>query len=133
VEEHQDIVRFMRGMSALRRAHPILSREVFYTDADITWCGPSGEAPRWSHSMAKALACVIHEEKRRAICLMFNAGAETVEFNVPTPELGARWHVAVDTSQDAPRDLFSPGEEPLWEGSTTYGLRPRASGILLAL
>ncbi len=133
VEEHQDIVRFTRGMSALRRAHPILSREHFYTDAEIRWCAPSGEVPNWCHPMAKALACVIYEEERRAICLMFNAGAETVEFNVPTPELGARWHVAVDTSQDAPRDLFSPGEEPLWEGSTTYRLRPRASGILLAL
>ena len=133
VEEHQDIVRFTRGMGALRRAHPILSREQFYKDADIRWCAPNGEVPRWDHPMAKSLACVIYEEERRAICLMFNAGAEAVEFNVPIPEVGARWHMAVDTSQDAPRDLFGPGEEPLWEGSTTYRLMPRASGILLAL
>ena len=108
VGEHHDIVRFTRGMSALRRAHPTLSREQFYSDAEIRWCAPSGGVPQWGHPMAKALACVIPEEERRAICLMFNAGSETVEFSVPAPAPGARWHVAADTSQEAPRESLCP-------------------------
>ncbi len=33
--EHQEIYLFTQGMIAFRRTHPILSREQFYTDADI--------------------------------------------------------------------------------------------------
>jgi isoamylase len=45
---------------------------------------------------------------------------------------GARWHLAVDTSREAPQDLSAAGEEPLWEDPRTYHLSPRSSAILLA-
>jgi glycogen operon protein len=63
---------------------------------------------------------------------MFNAGAEAVDFRLPPVIPGARWHLAVDTSREAPQDLFAAGEEPLWEDSQTYHLSPRSSAILLA-
>jgi len=46
---------------------------------------------------------------------MFNAGAEAVDFRFPPTMSAAQWHLAVDTSGEAPQDLFAPGEEPLWE------------------
>ncbi len=42
LDQHRDIFRFTRGMIAFRRAHPILSKEQFYTDAEIHWFGPQG-------------------------------------------------------------------------------------------
>jgi glycogen operon protein len=63
---------------------------------------------------------------------MFNAGADAVDFGLPTVLPGARWHLAVDTSREAPLDLFAAGEEPLWEDLQTYHLSPRSSAILLA-
>ncbi len=63
---------------------------------------------------------------------MFKAGADVVEFLLPPVPSGARWHEAVDTSREAPRDLFAAGEEPLYEGPQTYHLSPRSSAILLA-
>jgi len=39
LEQHKDIYRFTRGMIAFRSVHPILSKEQFYTDADIHWFG----------------------------------------------------------------------------------------------
>ena len=42
LEQHKEILRFTRGMIAFRRAHPILSKERFYTDAEIHWFGPHG-------------------------------------------------------------------------------------------
>ena len=37
--------------------------------------------------------------------------------------------VAVDTSREAPQDLFAAGEEPLCEDPHTYRLSPRSSAI----
>ena len=45
---------------------------------------------------------------------------------------GTRWHRAVDTSREAPHDLYAAGDEPLCEVSQTYRLSPRSSAILLS-
>jgi glycogen operon protein len=120
-------------MIAFRDAHPVLSKEQFYTDAGIHWLGPQGGVPNWADSKEKQLACLIHEDEQRALCLMFNAGADAVDFGLPPAPPGARWHVAVDTSRGAPQDLFAAGEEPLWDDPRTYHLSARSSAILLAL
>ena len=41
LKQHQEIYRFARGMMAFRRAHPILSKEQFYTDAEIHLVRPA--------------------------------------------------------------------------------------------
>jgi isoamylase len=132
LEQHREIFRFTRGMIAFRCAHPILSKEQFYTDAEIHWFGPQGGLPNWADPKEKQFACLIHEDQQCALFLMFNAGADAVDFGLPPILQGARWHLAVDTSRDAPQDLFAAGEEPPWEGPQTYRLGPRSSAILLA-
>jgi isoamylase len=132
LEQHREIFRFTRGMIAFRRAHPILSTEQFYTDAEIHWFGPQGGLPNWADPKEKQFACLIHEDEESTLCLMFNAGDDAVDFGLPPVPPGARWHLAVDTSREAPQDLFAAGEEPLWEDPQTYHLSPRSSAILLA-
>jgi isoamylase len=132
LEQHREILRFTRGMISFRRAHPILSKEQFYTDAEIHWFGPQGGLPNWADPKEKRFACLIHEDEQRALCLMFNAGADAVDFRLPPVLPGTRWHLAVDTSRGAPQDLFAAGEEPLWEDPQTYHLSSRSSVILLA-
>ena len=131
LERHQEIHRFARGMIAFRRAHPILSKEQFYTEAEIRWFGSQGGIPNWTDPKGKQFACLIPEDEQRALCLMFNAGTDAVDFGLPAAPPGARWHVAVDTSLQAPQDLSAAGEEPLWEDPRTYRLGPRSSAILL--
>jgi isoamylase len=132
LDRHQEIFRFTRGMIAFRRAHPILSKEQFYTDAEIQWFGPQGGIPNWAEPKEKQGACLIREDEQSALCLMFNAGADAVDFSLPPASPGARWHLAADTSREAPQDLFAAGEEPLWKDPQTYRLSPRSSAILLA-
>jgi glycogen operon protein len=132
LEQHREIFRFTCGMIAFRSAHPILSKEQFYTDAEIHWFGPQGGLPNWTDPKAKQFACLIYEDDQRALFLMFNAGADAVDFGLPPALPGARWHLAVDTSREAPQDLFAAGEEPLWEDPQTYRLSPRSSAILLS-
>ena len=132
LEQHQEIYRFTHGMIAFRRTHPILSKEQFYTDAEIHWFGPQGEIPSWAGPKEKHLACMIHEDEQSGLYLMFNAGVETVDFDLPPLMPLAQWHVAVDTFREAPQDLFAAGKELFWEDPQTYQLGPRASAILLA-
>jgi glycogen operon protein len=132
VEQHGEIFRFTRGMIAFRSAHPILSKEQFYTDAEIKWFGPHGGLPSWADPNENRFACLIHEDEQSALCLMFNAGADAVDFVLPPALPGAQWYLAVDTSREAPQDLFAAGEEPLWEDTQTYRLSPRSSAILLS-
>jgi isoamylase len=132
LEQHQEIYRFTRGMIAFRRAHPILSTEQFYTDAEIQWLGSQGGLPDWADPKEKQFACLIREDEQSALFLMFNAGIDAVDFRLPVAPPGAQWHLAVDTSCGAPQDLFAAGEEPLWEDPQTYRLSPRSSAILLA-
>ena len=132
LEQHREVFRFTRGMIAFRRAHPVLTKEQFYADAEIHWLGSQGESPNWADATEKRFACLIREDERRALCLVFNAGADAVDFVLPLVPAGARWHVAVDTSAEAPRDVFAAGEEPLWDDPQTYNLSPRSSAILLA-
>jgi isoamylase len=131
LEQHREIFRFTRGMIAFRCAHPILSKDKFYTDADIHWFGPQGELPNWEDPKKKQLACLIHEDEQHALYLMFNAGFDKVDFCLPPLPPGYRWHLAVDTSHETPEDLFAVGEEPPWEAPQTYHLSPRSSAILL--
>ena len=132
LEQHQQIYRFARGMIAFRRAHPILSKEHFYTDAEIHWFAPQGGLPNWTDPKEKQFACLIHEDDQSTLCLMFNAGADAVSFGLPPVPPGARWHLAADTSREAPHDMFTAGEEPPWEDPQTYHLSYRSSAILLA-
>ena len=131
LEKHSEIFRFTCGMIAFRRAHSILSKEQFYTDAEIHWFSSQGGLPDWADPKEKQFACLIHEDEQRALYVMFNAGSDAVDFGLPPILSKAQWYLTVDTSHEAPQDLFAPGEEPLWEDPQTYHLNPRSSAILL--
>ena len=132
LERHHDIYRFAREMIAFRRAHPILSKEQFYTEAEIQWFNPDGGLPDWLNSKAKQLACLVHEDERSMLYLMFNASTEATTFLVPAAPKRARWRLAVDTCLEAPQDLFSPGEERRLDHLQTYSVGSHTSVILVA-
>jgi glycogen operon protein len=132
LDRHQETFRFAQGMIAFRLAHPVLSHEQFYTEAEIQWYHPQGGSPQWTDSSEKQFAVLIHENPRQALYLMFNAGVDAVDFHLPPPPSGAQWRLAVDTFVEAPHDLSVPGEEPLLQYPQTYLLKSRSSAILLA-
>jgi glycogen operon protein len=132
LETHREIFRFTRGMIAFRCAHPILSKEQFYMDAEIHWFGPHGGLPNWADPKSKQFACLIHEDERSALYLMFNAGTDAVDFSLPAAPPEARWRLAVDTAREAPQDLLAVGAEMAVDGSKPYSLQARSSAILVA-
>jgi isoamylase len=133
LEEHQEIYRFTHGMIAFRHAHPMLSAEQFYTAAEIHWFSHHGDLPHWTDPKEKQLACLIYEDDHKAaLYLMFNASNEAADFSLPPMPKGTRWHLASDTSHEAPEDLFDAGTEPILDHSQRYHLHARSSAILLA-
>jgi isoamylase len=132
LEQHQEIYRFTQGLLAFRGAHPVLSKEEFYTDADIQWFGPQGGAPDWGNPQARQLGCLVREDEASSLCLLFNAAEEAVDFNLPPLPAGNGWWVTVDTAQATPQDLNAAGKEPPWDADKAYPLPPRSSALLMA-
>ena len=132
LKQHQEIYRFAQGMMAFRRAHPILSKEQFYTDAEILWFNPQQGSPNWADPKSKELGCLVLENGQDRLYLMFNAGPEETDFGLPPLPPGYLWHLAVDTSRSAPQDLSPAGEETILDNSRAYHLKARSSAILLA-
>ncbi len=130
LKKHEEIHRFTRGMIALRRAHPVLRKETFYTDADIKWSAPSGGTPDWADQREKSIACLIPGLTEPDLFLMFNADIKAVEFPVPLLPAGKIWRLAADTSLASPNDLPDAGKEPSLDGQSSYRLEPRSSAIL---
>ena len=131
LEQHDDMFRFTRAIIAFRCAHPVLSREQFYTDAEIHWFDPQGGLPQWADPKARQFACLIQEDEGNALLLMFNAGTESVDFTLPPVASGNQWHLAVDSSREAPQDVFAAGEEPRLENTQTYPLNSRSCAIMV--
>jgi isoamylase len=131
LEKHQEIYRFARGMIAFRRAHPILSREQFYTDAEIHWFTPQRDLPDWADPKCKQFACLIDENGQDRLYLMFNAGAEAANFGLPPLPSGDRWHLAVDTSGPTPQNLSAPVEQIVLNDCSKYHIEARSAVILL--
>jgi isoamylase len=131
LEHHQEIYRFARGMTSFRRNHPTLTKEAFYTDADMRWFSPEGTLPNWSDPKEKQLACLILGQGEPDLFLMFNAGTEAVTFALPAPPNAGRWHLAANTFGPFPQDLFKDGGEIALEDQQIFEVGPRSSAILI--
>jgi glycogen operon protein len=133
LEQHQDFYRFTRDMIALRRRHPTLAREQFYTDAEISWFNASRAAPDWADPHARQLACLIHDGTCDPLYLMFNAGAEAAAFRVSEPPAGRSWRVVADTYRDSSPGLFAAGHGPVHDATDPYLVESRSSALLVGV
>jgi isoamylase len=129
--KHSDLIEFVAGLSALRKAHPVLRRRRFFSgraDAsgdgqrDIIWLSPAGgemTASDWNSWDAKALAVCVNGDaitepgpKGERITdadfiLLLNAYSDAVRFTIPVGfgRSGDTWQVIVDTGSSQPAAL----------------------------
>ncbi len=130
-QRHDEIVRFTRNVLALRRAHPVLRGEAFYSDEGIQWFNPRGGSPDWLDGGQKRLACLIRAEGDADLYLMFNADTEPSPFILPPRSRSQEWRLAVDTAQPSPRDACAVGEESRLSNGTSHELAARSSAVLV--
>jgi glycogen operon protein len=127
LQAHRDVHRFIRGLIALRKAHPSLSRRRFWRE-DIRWYGV-GSVPdlsRDSHSLAFCLHGTSQGDAD--LYAMLSMYWEPLTFEIQ--EGAGAWRRVIDTSLSSPHDLCAPGTEvPV--ASPTYVVGPRSVVVLV--
>jgi glycogen operon protein len=119
VESNRDLLRYVRGIIAFRRAHPALWQPYFYTGetndrglADITWHGTALYRPGFDDPLGRCLACTIAGfGDSPDLHVMMNMFWERLDFEVPAAP-GRKWRLAIDTFAASPRDLHDTRSGP---------------------
>ncbi|MEU1878468.1 glycogen debranching protein GlgX [Streptosporangium sp. NPDC020072] len=130
----KELLDFVRGLSELRREHPVFRRRRFFHGRkaedgtrDIVWLTPSGEemsAADWHTGYAKSLAvflngAAITEPGPRgepivddSFLLLINGHHEDLTFTVPGARYGARWLSVLDTAREGGDETAHEGPWP---------------------
>ncbi len=129
VESNRDMLRFVRGLIALRKRHPSLRRRRFLAgqpsqvadQPDVTWHGQSIGEPPWADPEAQVLALTLAPLTlaEEPLYIAMNMAEAAQPFDLP-PLTGQFWHRALDTGAAALLDTTKPEDQ-----------RPVAPGPLL--
>jgi isoamylase len=137
VDKERDMLEFVRGMIALRRRHPSLTRNAFFTGnpilgrdiSDIVWHGVRLNEPAWHDGASQFLAFTIagldaNEPDLHGILNMADAPV-----NVPLPSIpGRAWFFVADTAEPATAAAFPP-ENQHRSSLQTWQMQPRSVAI----
>ena len=116
LRKNRELFEFTKQAIAFRQAHPALWRTTFFKGQnkagefpDIRWYGPDG-APQPDWQKGTALACRLDgrreltgaETEDEHLFLIFNAGTEPQDFELPPNDSGAAWKLALTTQEQEP-------------------------------
>jgi glycogen operon protein len=123
VQEHADLLRFVKGMIALRHQYPALRRQSFFGGfmdrhgiRDIEWHSNHLLEPHWDDPNARILAFTI-TDNRTAFHIMLNMDFVDQCFDIPAVEPKASWKKIIDTAQPSPQDIIDGAQAPSVDAS----------------
>ncbi|KAH7429884.1 hypothetical protein KP509_09G069700 [Ceratopteris richardii] len=118
--------RFFEKVMKLRKKHPLLGRDIFLGEDDVTW-----HEEDWQNPKSHFLALTFHgkEEMQDDIYAAFNAHDFSNLVALPSPPQGKAWFRVIDTSLQSPADFEESGV-PVPEAS--YNMAPFSAIVLLA-
>ncbi|SDY02606.1 glycogen debranching protein GlgX [Nitrosomonas sp. Nm58] len=139
-ERNAGMLRYTRELIALRRRHPSLTSDRFFTGAplpgrdmpDIAWHGVRLNKPSWHDPQARLLAYTIAalRDDEEDLHVILNMSDQSVEAPLPLMR-GRRWHLALDTVQSSPADIFArERQQPVV--ARVYPVAPRSVVVLEA-
>ena len=120
VERNGEMLRFVRGLIALRKRHLSLRRRRFLTGAprngselpDVVWHGIRIGEPGWDDPESRNLAFSLAPARRGEDLLYVAANMEGTARHFELPRHpGWVWHTAVDTGAVSPTDLVAPHDQ----------------------
>jgi len=130
VDENQEMVRFTQALIEFRKQQPTVRRPEFLTGrsspgqelADVSWFGPGGQKVDWN-SHERSLTCLfgtvgIGDPAARHVMILVHAGPERINFVLPQTARRIPWRLFIDTSADAPGDIY-PGVDGPAPAKTT--------------
>jgi glycogen operon protein len=138
--EHNNMLRYTRALIALRRRHPSLTTNRFFTGAvvagrnlpDIVWHGIQLNEPLWHDCQCRVLACTIaaQEEEEADLHVIMNMSEQMLEAPLPFIQ-GRKWHIALDTALDSPQDISLPDVQ-IYYAEACYFSQPHSIAVLEA-
>ncbi|MFY9983371.1 MAG: glycogen-debranching protein [Chthoniobacterales bacterium] len=137
VDTERDMLEFVRGMIALRRRHPSLTRNAFFAGkpilgrdiSDIVWHGVRLNEPAWQDGASQFLAFTIAglEANEPDLHVILNMADAPV--NVPLPPIpGRAWFPVADTAEPATTVVLPP-ENQHPSALQTWQTQPRSVAI----
>ncbi|KAL2634265.1 hypothetical protein R1flu_005744 [Riccia fluitans] len=126
-EKKNSLFRFFSQAIKFRRQHPLLGREHFLADKDITW-----HEDNWGNVESRFLAFTLNATSSQpcgALYAAFNAHDYFVRASLPRAPDDKRWFRVADTNLPSPADFVFEGVEGVQE---TYNLAPFSSILLIA-
>ena len=126
VDSHADMLRFVRGMIALRKRHPGLVRargtgqeSSAGVAADFVWHGVALGQPQWRDPDARMLGYTLPATTPEQSDLHVVMNMSPRAIHAPLPALASgRWHLAVDTWQLPPDEIVAPADQAGVEDAT---------------
>lgn len=138
VERNAEMLRFVRGLIALRKRHPSLQRRRFLSGkppkgsalSDIGWHGRDGKPPQWDDPACRTLAVTLAgvEEDEADLQVLINMSDKPECFALVSSK-GRTWHLALDTARETPHEISSPDEQSPWRGAD-YQVAARSLVVL---
>ena len=123
-EKNAELVRFVRRLIEIRKEHPALRADRFYSAEEIVWLGADGRAPDWNGAH-NVLGCMIRCVSADLV-LLSNATTDEHRFILPTQD----WRVLIDTARLSPDDAPDERFASLLENSAAARVAPRSLLVL---
>ena len=118
LEKNAEMLRFTQTLIAFRKNQPNVRRPTFLTGrpgeagelADVSWYSPTGAPMNWT-DQTKSIMCVfgtagIDDPAARPVMILLHAGHASQEFVIPSHLQSFKWKQFVDTSAEAPKDIY---------------------------
>lgn len=111
LDTNASFYRFYRLMVQFRKNNPLLRRETFLTNNDISWHGAEPYHLDWSSPMP-FLAFTLNSPDGNHLYIAFNPQDRMVKIKLPPPPLGKEWEWVVNTAKLSPEDFYEEGKRP---------------------
>jgi glycogen operon protein len=138
---HGELHRFCRMLIAFRHQHRVLRRSMHAGwpsesggGYDVSWHGTQVGRPDWA-GYSRTLAVMFRTNDGGApdaVYAAFNFYWEPLDFELPPPPAGFRWHQFVNTGLAAADEISPPGRELVLEGDGKVTLHGRSIIVLAA-
>lgn len=140
-EKNKKLFRFCQELIRFRRRHRVFhprthEKAAANTDEDfvVNWHSTRQYHADWSTG-SRVLACSMHDQRLPGadwIYVAMNMYWDPLSFELPSLPHERKWHLAIDTFQESPEDIWETGAEPLLPDQTLFRVEGRTVIVLLA-
>lgn len=102
--------RFFRSLIHFRHHHPLLKRDTFLDDKDITWHGLVPSQAEWDNDNKFVAFTLNLPDQSPDLYIAFNASHTAYMLHLPPAGEGKQWFWVVNTHNPPPQDFLEEGE-----------------------